>query len=193
MFRIILTLLLTTAACTNVEKKPETFVSIGGDATLKLPPPQEILPGIELTQLLTFEYQNSKKSIQTVLTSNDSKLTLVGLLPLGGEAFRVEYQGGAIISQKPVGMDQSFDLKMALADIILVYSESKTLSGWLSNGARVVDQKNQRSILLNEKPIIKIHYSDPAKLKAKINYEHLLRGYKIQIQTLSQGTSGKKL
>lgn len=186
MFRLFILGSFFLLGCTSVTKEADSVVNIGEDVKLQLPAPKEILPDIELVQLLSFEHGSHKNTIQTVLTCKDNRLILVGLMPLGAEAFRVEYSKGEMKASGLMTGQQKFDLKMALADIVLVYAKKEDLNLWLSQGSRVVDDKNRRTILFREKPIIQIAYDKVDKFSGTINYMHLTRNYQIHIKPVSQ-------
>ncbi len=85
-------------------------------------------------------------------------------------------------------MQPDFDLKFALADIILVYADFEKLKGWLSPGVEITESGLQRRISYQGKQLIQIQYSEAEKFVAQVTYEHLLRGYKIQIHPISRST-----
>lgn len=148
-----------------------------------------MFPPIQLVQVLNIDHKGKNHSSQVVLTSKDNTLSIVSLMPFGGEAFRVTYSGFEIKSQAMPFMPKDFDLKFALADIVLIYTENaEKLQSWLSVGSQVVDSGLQREILYQSKPLIRIQYSQVEKFDAKISFVHLVRGYKIQIDPISRDT-----
>lgn len=188
MIKLLFLISLFLLGCTTTQKVQEKSIHLSEDITLSLAEPRDILPNIQLVQVLTFQHQDKKNSSQVVLTSKDNKLTIVALLPFGGEAFRVEYMNGAIKSKSlPLGLPKDFDLKYALADIIIVYADSKNLTTWLSPTVELHDTELKRVITYKSVPIIQIQYDRAQKFSAVVNYENLLRNYKIHIQPVSQG------
>ena len=171
-----------------VQEPPLNQVNIGPESVLTLPEARNILPDVQLVQLLTVEHKESKRTTQVVLTSKDNKLSVVGLFPLGGEAFRVDYVNGRIMTKSMPMPARAFDLRFALADIILVYAETEKLSRWLSPGVTVVDDGLGRTILQSGEPLIKIRYQKDDRFASNVDYEHMLRGYRIHIEPVSQGT-----
>lgn len=180
-----LLVLIVIAACTHFQKDIQKSVRIGESSTLILKEPKDILPEIQLVQLLSIEHRGEKNSTQTILTSRDNKITVVALMPFGGELFRIEYFDGEIHSKAVPFINSDFDLKYALADLVLVYSDKNKIV--LSSGTTISDRKNERIVIFNNLPLIKIKYSSKDKFKSIIDYEHLTRNYKIKITPVSQG------
>jgi hypothetical protein len=161
-------------------------VSLGEEAYINLGPVNEILPPVQLVQVLTVDYADKKRSSQVVLEARDGHLKVTALMPFGGEAFRIEYANGEITSRSlPLGAD-SLDLKFALADVILVYAPRTVLLKWLSPGIRVEDGPGRRVLRTASKTLIEIDYSVADPLAAEIHYRHLLRNYRIHIKPVSQ-------
>ena len=164
----------------------DTRVNLGETAYLNLGAVNEILPPVQLVQVLTVDYAGKKRSSQVVLEARDGHLKVTALMPFGGEAFRIEYTGGEITSRSlPLGAD-SLDLKFALADVILVYAPRAVLLKWLSPGVQVVDSPGHRVLRTAEKTLIEIDYGGADPLAAEIHYRHLLRNYRIHIKPVSQ-------
>ena len=172
--------------CASVKTIDDRIVEISDRASLTLPEPNQILPPMELVQFLTIDYQGKKRSSQVVLTSKDNRLLMVALMPLGGEVFRVEYADGKISSKSLPMTAKDLDLKYALADVIMVYSNQKALQSWLSKGVKVEGKVGERSILLDKELIVRIKYEGKDLYSSSVEYEHLARNYKISIKPVSQ-------
>jgi hypothetical protein len=189
MLRTLLVLMLVLSGCAHVQKStPGRSVNIGGEATLTLPEAKEILPDIQLVQVLTIKHKDKTHSSQVVLTSKENKLMVVALLPFGGEVFRIEYADGSITSKALPMVAADFDLRFALADIIMVYAKATDLKKWVSAGVEIVDSELTRDISYKAQPLIHIQYDKADKFGATIDYSHLTRNYQIHIVPLSQGT-----
>ena len=186
-FICLLILGIFLMSCSTLKVAKDQSVDLGQGAFLYLKQPQDILPDLQLVQVLSIENKGKKNSSQVVLTSRENKISVVALLPLGGEAFRVEYSGGEIRSKSMSVMDSKFDLKFALADILLIYAEKKSLESWLSPGVQVVDGDKTRDIVSKNRVLIHVQYSDQNRYKSEIDYEHLIRDYRLHITPLSGG------
>lgn len=179
-------LFLCLPMCTHLQQSKEVTVNIGSDATLALKQPKDILPEIQLVQVLSFHFKDKANSSQVVLSSKDNKLTIVALMPFGGEAFRVEYADGVISSKAMPMIESRFDLKFALGDIIMVYANKDALQSWVSPGVEIIDTENTRIVRYKSEDMVHISYDKADRFAAVVNYEHLLRNYKINIQPISQ-------
>jgi hypothetical protein len=188
MLKAWLVSMLLLSGCAHVQKQtPGRTVNIGGEALLNLPEAKEILPDIQLVQVLTIKHKEKTHSSQVVLTSKDNKLMIVALLPFGGEVFRIEYANGTISSKALPMVATDFDLRFALADIILVYAKTADLNKWVSPGIEIVDKDLTREIFNKSQPLIRIQYDKADKFAATIDYQHLTRNYQIHISPISQG------
>ena len=187
MSKYCIVLFLLLSMCAHKKEAKESFVNIGEDATLTLKQPKEILPEIQLVQVLSFKFKDKQNTTQTVLVNKDNKLSIVALMPFGGEVFRVEYFDGIIHSKAlPMVESKNFDLKYALGDIILVYANKDSLQSWVSPHVQIIDQGNTRLIKNNNTDLAKITYDNVDRFAANVKYEHLVRNYTINIQPVSQ-------
>lgn len=185
MFKYGLAVILLLSGCAHTQKSVQSSVNIGEDAQLNLKEPKDIFPEIEMVQVLTIEHGKEKRTSQVVLSSLNNKLTIVALLPFGGEVFRVEYAEGVISAKSLPMVQKNFDLKYALSDIVMIYAEKEKLETWLSKGVEVIDTEMGRTIRYKGQDLISIQYDQKDRWTASVKYEHLLRKYKIQVQSVS--------
>lgn len=179
-------------SCSHVEKKSAESVDIGEHVFLSLKQTSAILPEIQLVQLLKIEHPKGNHSAQVILNVQKNKITILSLLPFGGELFRVEYENGVITAKSLPSVQDSMDLRYALADIILVYANADVLKTWLSEAAEIIELPNRRIIRAHGKELIQIDYQGAEKFKSSIRYQHFLRKYKISITPISQSPPGEK-
>jgi|GEM_PF-3419401 Protein of unknown function (DUF3261). len=184
--KLSILLFLLLPMCAHKQEAKESFVNISSDATLQLKQPKDILPEIQLVQVLSFKFKDKSNSSQAVLVNKDNKLSIVALMPFGGEVFRVEYYDGIIHSKALPGVESRFDLKYALGDIIMVYANRDALQSWVSPKVEIIDTKNTRVIKSNSTEIVRISYDNADRFAANVKYEHLQRNYTISIQPVSQ-------
>lgn len=180
MSKILLLILPLVVSCSHLSKKTDERIDIGGGAFLKLNSIKDVLPDIEQVQLLTFEHGEKRQTIQTVLKVKDNQMSIVGLMPLGGEVFRVTYIDGVIVARAPPFMPENFDFKYALADIILIYGGLKNLNVALEN-AKVQESSNVRKVSTANKDLVHIQFEKTDRSKSKVSYDNKIRNYKIQI------------
>lgn len=186
MRKLPIAFLLFIAGCSTTRLTTDTKVPISSSASINLVDPHRLLPEMRLIQFLTLSHAEKQHSSQVILTNRNATLSVVALLPFGGEAFRVEYRDGAIHSSKLPYVRSDLDLKYALADIALALSDEKLLEAALSPSAVLDARPRKRVVLVEGKPVISIRYDSDDRFRSKIEYEHLERKYRILITPVSQ-------
>lgn len=178
-------LFILSLGCVHVTRFNNTGVDVGKGVVLHLPDPRQILPPVQLVQLFKISYNSKNYSNQMILTSQNNKISVVSLLPFGGELFRIVYDGQDIQYNSLPGVSSGFDVKYALADLVLIYGEADKIESWSNGLVKIIDKGLERDVYFESENLIKIKYSGSDRLRSQIEYRHFVRGYVINIEFIS--------
>ncbi len=177
------------ASKTISNKESDNKISIGSKSYLTLREPKDMLAEFQVIQILQIKYGEMNRSSQVILTSKDNSISVVGLMPFGGESFRIEYNQNGIRAKLPPGFSSKFNLTHALADIVLILADKSAIEELLSEDTKVVDSGLTRKIFWNDHAFIEIEYSSPTKLNSHVLFRHLERNYSLEISPVDKGIS----
>jgi len=178
-------LFILSVGCAHVARFNNTEVDVGKGVVLHLPDPKQILPPVQLVQLFKINYNSKNYSNQMILTSQNNKISVISLLPFGGELFRIVYDGQDIQYKSLPGVGFEFDVKYALADLVLIYADADKIESWSNGSVKIIDKGFERDVYFKSENIIQIKYSGSDRLRSQIEYRHLVRGYVINIEFIS--------
>lgn len=178
---------LVSISCSTTSKMgiENRKVEVSKNVTLLLPRPKEISPKLELQQIISFNRGENKKTLQVVFFNNHKILKVLGLAPLVGVVFEVEYDGERILTKNlPEQGLSSEKLERALADLVLVWAPASSLNQWLSEGAKIVEKPGFRKLVLQDREIVRIEYSAVDKWQGRVTLTHNIENYQIVIKSL---------
>lgn len=179
---------IAVAACACVTTSRELAVNrveIAEAAILALPEADEMPGGVAATQLLTASYEDETYTMQVELEWREGSIFLAALNTFGTVAFSLSYDGTAIAVRSNSLLDRRLSVENVLADILLTFWEHARLEARLhGDDLRLVDEPRKRTLLRRGLPVIKIEYENGSPWNGAVRFEHVERGYVLEIQTI---------
>lgn len=144
---------LVLAGCTTLNTHPTPPARIG----LKLAP-ATLGQSLSLQQHLTIERNHHVNELDTALEINPQQLNLVGLA-FGQRVMTLHYDGHTLQTWRHPRLPAQLRGEDVLEDIQLTLWPAKAICNALPAGWRIEEKKLQRTLLLNNEPIMVIDYS----------------------------------
>ncbi|WP_299571544.1 DUF3261 domain-containing protein [uncultured Shewanella sp.] len=116
-----------------------------------------------LSQKISFIHGEKHHELLTQLELTTTKMTMVGLAPIGQALFTVTFDGDEVISQQNVLMGEDFKAEYLMAIMQLIYWPHEQVNPYFSQGEmRDIDCDQQRcsALFVNNEPAITIDYSN---------------------------------
>lgn len=187
-------------SCSSHISSPTHTVSIARDVNFKLIDLHILNKNISLEQYFSGIYNNQKHSLNIITQISPSKMTVVGLMPIGARAFTMEYDNKnidfSISKMIPINpkIDQKILAQYVLADMQLVYFPINDIRKNITGGVVIKEENMKRIFYKKNKPFIEIEYSkndarNDAKndarndvFQSKIHFKNLERKYEYIIE-----------
>lgn len=167
--------LLNTSSLTQ----PKQPVRIG----LKLAP-AALEETISVQQHLTIERAGQTDELDTALEIEPQKLALVGMV-LGQRVMTIQYDGKTLQTWRHPMMPKQLRGEDVLEDLQLTLWPTPAIRHALPSGWRIEEQGYQRTLLLNDTPIITINYSTHRRWMGKIVLTNLRYHYRLIIHSVT--------
>ncbi len=191
-FSIILILLLS--GCSNTKLVNNQFM-LTDDLTFTLLQPSSFGKELSLTQLVEYQYEDSRREllIQSEITSE--KMILVGLTTSGTRLFNILFDGDTITGEGYHLLSNNVQIQYMLADIQLALWPIKKIHQHLTQtsdcykmgNCRLIESDDhlQRKLTSRGKDIFTIKYQSIPHYQSEITFNNTLRNYSLTITLLA--------
>ena len=150
---------------------------------LKLPP-AALGTSISLQQQLRVERAGRVDHLDAALEVDDQHLDMVGLA-LGQRVMSLHFDGKTLTSWRHAMLPEQVRGEDVLEDVLLTYWPAEAIRSALPEGWRIKDEGLQRTLSLEDKPVIVIEYSGMPRWSGTVALSNLRYGYKLTIQSAS--------
>jgi len=175
------------AGCATLQR--ETLVDrveIADSVTLKLPSAESLVDSLDATQIVTGTYGERRYNMQVQLEWRPGSIVLAALNVWGTALFTISYDGRRLATEGSRTITEALQPQYVLADILLTFSSDAELRAELAgDGLDLEDATGRRILSRNGKPIIVIHYGGRNPWDGAVHFEHLERGYELDIETVT--------
>lgn len=116
-----------------------------------------------LSQKISFTHGEKHHELLTQLELSPSKMTMVGLAPIGQALFTVTFDGDEVLSEQNVLMGEDFKAEYLMAIMQLIYWPHEQVNPYFSQGEMLdidCDKKRCSALIVNSKQAITIDYSN---------------------------------
>jgi Protein of unknown function (DUF3261) len=160
-------------------------VEIAESATLRLPRAQDLVDSLDATQIVTGTYGERRYNMQVQLEWRPGSIVLAALNVWGTALFTISYDGRRLATEGSAAITEALRPEYVLADILLTFSSDAALRTELAGaGLDLVDTSGRRTLSRDGTPIIVIRYAGPSPWEGAVHFEHLERGYELDIETI---------
>jgi hypothetical protein len=175
------------ASCATLHR--ETLidrVEIADSVTLKLPSAESLVDSLDATQIVTGTYGERRYNMQVQLERRPGSIVLAALNVWGTALFTISYDGRRLATEGSRTITEALQPQYVLADILLTFSSDAELRAELAgDGLDLQDESGRRTLSRNGKAIIVIHYGGRSPWEGAVHFEHLERGYQLEIETVA--------
>ena len=160
-------------------------VDIGTSAELILPARSEMQSSLDATQLISGVFDGNDYTMQVQVEWRPGSMAVVALGVWGTAVFSLTYDGSEMQIRGNTRLLQGLKAEHVLADLLLTVWESSQLKTNLrGNDLRVVDTPLRRTIEQEGAVLIAISYENASPWSGSVRFEHIERGYVLEIETL---------
>lgn len=181
---VILLLCISIWGCNPSYISEQPRVQIAQDVQFQLIHKLPFEQGLQLLQSAQIDFQDQSRDLLFQTEVRDNRLIMVGLTPTGTRLFSIEMNQDQIVAN---GLPSNVELKpqYLLADMQLSLWPAELVSQALSGAEVHHSNPLERIISHNQQPIIVIRYTQPVYYRGNIEFQHLERGYRLNIELLS--------
>ncbi len=162
-------------------------IYLSGLRSIELPLPQELGRTVNLSQQVTVEFEGQVNDMLLVMDVTVDEVNMAALTPFGARLFSVTYQPPLIETEVSPLLKKRVKPEYVLADLMLAYWPIEVIHKYLDRaGLSIADNNREtRVISLGNKIIISIEYGAGSdRLRSKVTYHNLKRGYSMTMQPL---------
>jgi hypothetical protein len=162
-------------------------VQIAHRASLQLPAGAELTAQLDAVQLLVVEHGGERQLLQAYIELRPGRVVLVILDRIGVFLHSIEYDGSELVVRRGTQVPDAWPDGMALADFLLAFQPLEAVAGSL-RGATIEQSADRRlrRVRRGSRTVIEIRYAQPDPWSGPVQYLHLERGYRMEIETVER-------
>lgn len=161
-------------------------VEIADNVVLALPERAELQNSLAATQLLTASYGKQTYRMQIQLELRPGAIALAGLNSFGAVIFTIEYDGLHFNTRGSRTITQRLLPQYVLADVLVTHWDIERLRSRLHGPAiDLFEEGGRRVIARDREPVIVISYDPAGVWEGPVRFEHIERGYVLDIRTVN--------
>ncbi len=163
---------------------------IGGCAALEIEParlglklaPATLGESISVQQTLRVERDGRIDHLDVALEVDPQRLQMVGLA-FGQRVLRLDYDGRTMQTWRHLLLPHQVRAEDILEDVQLTLWPAEAIRQALPNGWRIEESGLKRTLLLDDKAVMLIEYSNPIRWSGKVELLNLRYHYRLTIQS----------
>jgi len=184
IFSIIILLLLLPSCSINQINNKNTSVYIAPALSITLPSKPMFNKNVDVLQKVVVSYDGRVFSFQSRLKISKNILKLICFDSLGQHIFSVDWTDSGIRYKTASWLPATLKAENILTDLFLIYWPSMVVKRSLSKDGLLVEHKNQRIIIQDNKVISQTDYKNKQDVwRSKIYHKNNAWGYKLVIES----------
>lgn len=145
--------------------------------------PAALGASISVQQHLRVEREGRIDELDTALEIDPEHVELVGLA-FGQRVLQLHYDGKTLQSWRHPLLPPQVRAEDVMEDLQLTLWPASAIQQALPPGWRIEDQRMQRTLLQDDRPVMQIVYSDRQRWSGKVELTNLRYGYRLTIQSV---------
>lgn len=164
---------------------PTSAVLLARNVSFNLRPPAEFVGPRTIEQRIELFHQDRHFVFSAVVQCDSTNLTVVGLGPMGTRVFALRWDGISLWQDRERIPDFPFDLRYLLVDLqTVLFPLESVRRGFAGTALRVSEAAGVRTIQESEGHFARVTYQTGKPWEGKVVFESLLRGYRIEIESI---------
>ena len=150
------------SSCASRYQASPGSIKVAPAVEFSIPAGRELGYSIQVTQLITAHFRGQSQVFQAYVSISPDKVTFIALDPLGGRALTVVATDDGIHTEAAPIVPAVLRAGNILADMAIVYWPAAAVRrGLVSTSASLYEGSNERTITLNDQPIVQVIYGNP--------------------------------